>query len=158
MDIIDTGAGKSGAQKAVENVAALRFWIAERKEQQDVIEYIRGGKLNRSEIAKELGFSRSVFAQNPLIKKLIEECDIMWCSEDGIQTHTRPLREANAARERAVTKAKRSEGNNSKLLERVIELEAENRQLKLQLSELETYKTAREMFVELSGELKNLYG
>lgn len=147
---------KNGAQRAAENVTLFQAWVAEREQQNDICDYIRGGKINRSEIAKELGFSRSVFSQNPTIKKMAEKCDIRWCSREEKEQKVRPLGEVEASRQRAITKAKHVESSNLKLLEEITQLEAENRRLKVKLEELKAYRSARETFVELGESLKLL--
>ena len=63
-------------------------------------------------------------------------------------------RELVEAREKANEKTKRAESSNSRLLEKVAMLEAENRQLKVQLAEIENFKTARYAFLETVEHLK----
>ena len=136
----------SGQAIGNENFEKFRTWIAERNAQNDKIDYVRNGKLNRSEVAKELGFGRSVFAQNPAIKELALQLDEDWGKLKPATPKTE--RELTEARERANEKVKRTEGNNSRLLEKIAMLEAENRQLKVQLADLETFKTAKSAFLE----------
>ena len=135
-----------------ENFEKFEAWVAQRKKQNDKLEYIRNGKLNRSEVAKELGFSRSVFAQNPAVKELALKLDSEWGKlKPAIPKSERELVEA---REKANEKTKRAESSNSRLLEKVAMLEAENRQLKVQLAEIENFKTARSAFLETVEHLK----
>ena len=135
-----------------ENLEKFQAWIAQRKKQNDKLDYIRNGKLNRSEVAKELGFSRSVFAQNPAVKELALKLDSEWGKlKPAIPKSERELVEA---REKANEKTKRAESSNSRLLEKVAMLEAENRQLKVQLAEIENFKTARSSFLETVEHLK----
>ena len=135
-----------------ENLEKFQAWIAQRKKQNDKLDYIRNGKLNRSEVAKELGFSRSVFAQNPAVKELALKLDSEWGKlKPAIPKSERELVEA---REKANEKTKRAESSNSRLLEKVAMLEAENRQLKVQLAEIENFKTARSAFLETVEHLK----
>ncbi|CUK01012.1 hypothetical protein PH7735_02401 [Shimia thalassica] len=142
-----TKAGKkSGADLALEYAERFALWIEERELQNDFLDYVRSGKLNRTEVAKELGFSRSVFAQNPEVNALMKNCDDKWGSvvSDGRQSKT--AREESAARERAISKLKRSETSNSRLLDRIAMLEEENRQLKLRLSEMDKFAAAKRAF------------
>ena len=135
-----------------ENFEKFEAWVAQRKKQNDKLDYIRNGKLNRSEVAKELGFSRSVFAQNPAVKELALKLDSEWGKlKPAIPKSERELVEA---REKANEKTKRAESSNSRLLEKVAMLEAENRQLKVQLAEIENFKTARSAFLETVEHLK----
>ena len=136
----------NGQQIANENLIKFEKWIAQRKKQNDKIDYIRNGKLNRSEVAKELGFGRSVFAQNPAVKELAAKLDNDWGKLKPAIPKT--VRELTEARELANNKVKRTESANSKHLEKIAMLEAENRQLKVQLMEIENFKTAKSSFLE----------
>lgn len=129
-----------------ENLAKFESWVVERTDEGDFLDYIRAGKLNRSEVAKELGFGRSVFAQNPAVKELALKLDNDW---GQLKPHVpKTAEELSQARERANDKVKQTEGANSKLLERVAMLEAENRQLKLQIANAEHFRSARASFLE----------
>ena len=136
----------NGQQIANENLVKFEKWIAQRKAHGDKLEYIRNGKLNRTEVAKELGFGRSVFAQNPAVRELALKLDDQWGKlKPAIPKSVRELTEA---RELANNKVKRTESANSKHLEKIAMLEAENRQLKVQLMEIENFKTAKSSFLE----------
>lgn len=74
---------KSTAQKKHEAVAKMKSWVQEKASSNTLENYIRRGKLNRSEIALECGFARSSFSSNDLLAaelRIIEEQLI----EDGI--------------------------------------------------------------------------
>ena len=58
----------SGRAMAVNNLARFEAWVVERDAANDWVDYIRGDKLNRSEIASECGFALSVVRQNPAVK------------------------------------------------------------------------------------------
>lgn len=62
----------SGRQLA--QIYAQRFedWIAERTERRDWLDYSVKGSLNREEIAREIGCSRSVIGSNKAIKTRLE--------------------------------------------------------------------------------------
>ncbi|MFO1397877.1 MAG: VPA1267 family protein [Burkholderiales bacterium] len=70
---------QSGQQIAKDNVAKFAGWVAEREAASDWRDYLRNGKLNRSEIADECGFALSVLRQNPAIKQALQalEDDLM---------------------------------------------------------------------------------
>lgn len=144
-------------QKGEEFAELFANWIIEREEHNDFIDYIRRGKLNRSEVSKELGFGRSVFAQNPEVNRLAAECDKRWGNSEVIEAQVKSSKEADSARERAVNKSIRTEASNSRLLEKLAKLEAENRQLRLELAELQNFKSARELFAEHSAVLSETY-
>ena len=142
----------NGKTMGNENLAKFEAWIAEREAQNDKLDYIRDGKLNRTEVYKELGFGRSVIYQNPAVRELIAKLDDEWGKLKPAIPKTE--RELVEAREKANEKTKRAESSNSRLLEKVAMLEAENRQLKVQLAEIENFKTARSSFLETVEHLK----
>lgn len=69
----------NGIQLGEQNLALFTAWLNERYINSDWNNYVRGSKLNRSEIAKECGFSTNVFKTNgnkeicQLLIKLEEE-------------------------------------------------------------------------------------
>lgn len=63
---------QSGQQIAKDNLFKFQSWIAERESANDWRDYLRGDKLNRSEIAAECGFALSVLRQNPAVKNALE--------------------------------------------------------------------------------------
>jgi len=65
----------SGQQLGEQNVKKLNAWIVERMANGDWHDYIRGNKLNRSEIAKECNFARSVFGQNPEVERILADLE-----------------------------------------------------------------------------------
>lgn len=62
------GDAKSGRQIGAEYAELFNNWVAERDSLNDWADYIRGGKLNRTEIAAECGFDRGILQTNPAIK------------------------------------------------------------------------------------------
>ena len=54
----------SKAELGAQAISRLEGWIAERDRAGDWDRYVRGGKVNRSEIAKECDFGRSAWRQN----------------------------------------------------------------------------------------------
>jgi len=136
----------SGQEQGRRNFALFSAWVSERKAGNDYLDYIHRGKLNRSEVAIELGISLSSFRSNPAIKALTQELDELWGSEQP--TAPTSAAEEGAARMRAYEKVKRTEASNSRLLERIATLEQENRQLRHQLEEVRRFKAIREEFLE----------
>lgn len=67
--------GLSGKQIAVLNLQRFEAWVEERKRVGDWRLYVRGNKLNRSEIAVECGFAKSVLQQNPSVLSLLGEVE-----------------------------------------------------------------------------------
>lgn len=64
--------GMSGQQLAADNLQKFNAWIEERDTAEDWKDYVRQGKLNRSEIAEECNFALSVLRQNPAVKAALE--------------------------------------------------------------------------------------
>lgn len=62
----------NGAALAVQAVASFDAWVAERDRAGDWLPYVRGRKLNRSEVAKECGFGRAAWGQNPSLAAALE--------------------------------------------------------------------------------------
>ena len=98
---------QSGQQLARDNLAKFQSWIAEREVTNDWHDYLRGDKLNRSEIAAECDFSLSVMRQNPAVKEALEALE----SRLTTLGLTQPLRtapdasnEAAAATEKVIDK------------------------------------------------------
>tara|TARA_Y100001951_G_scaffold105369_1_gene122556 strand:- start:4875 stop:5309 length:435 start_codon:yes stop_codon:yes gene_type:complete len=142
----------SGRQLGRENFARFVAWVSEREARGDHADYIRRGKLIREEVATELGFNRRSFGQNPAIKQLVEELDVRWGSQHPASSKS--LAEESSARERANSRVKRTEASNSKLLQRIISLEEENRQLRRELEEVKQFRSARDAFLETTKDFR----
>ncbi|WP_138923699.1 hypothetical protein [Sulfitobacter sp. BSw21498] len=68
--------GKSTAQKKLEAVEKLRAWVREKIETGTLGQYIRYGRLNRTEIAAELGIARSTLSStNDLARAELEKIE-----------------------------------------------------------------------------------
>lgn len=59
------------ADKAADSVVRFQAWVAERERAADWTDYIRGGRLNRSEVAKECRFLRDAWRTNPGLTKAL---------------------------------------------------------------------------------------
>lgn len=62
----------NGQQLAAENLKRFESWSQEREAAGDWVDYIRQGQLNRTEVAAECGFAKSVLRQNPAVKTALE--------------------------------------------------------------------------------------
>lgn len=60
---------------AARNIHRLRQWIEERNCAGDWSNYIRGGKINRSEMASECGFARSTLSSNGELAGVLEAAE-----------------------------------------------------------------------------------
>lgn len=124
--------GKNGQQLAQENLARVKAWIEERNQRRDWDEYAFNNRINRRVLADELDFAKSVCTQNQAVRKLLEEADALWFHSERIERAAH-----EAARERAEVRSGQIATSNNALVQRVAELEAENRQLR---RDLEAYK------------------
>lgn len=70
-----TKANLNGRQQGEKNLKRFTQWIRERRSVNDWSDYIRSGKLNRTEIASECGFDRAAFRQNPALGKLLSDTE-----------------------------------------------------------------------------------
>ena len=121
--------GKNGQQISAENVALVIAWLEERKERRDWHEYAYNDRINRSVLADELNFSKSVCTQNGTVRALLEAADALWFNSERVEKAAH-----EAARERAQTQAGRISFDNNALEKRLAELEAENRKLRYELN------------------------
>ena len=128
---------QSGQQLARDNLAKFQSWIAEREVTNDWHDYLRGDKLNRSEIAAECDFSLSVMRQNPAVKEALEALE----SRLTTLGLTQPLRtapdasnEAAAASENVIDK--RIMAAKGRAEARVKALEEQNASLKAEVASL----------------------
>jgi len=130
----------SKAQLAAQAVQRFHVWVSEREQAQDWSDYIRGGKLNRSELAKECEFGRAAWQQNPGLAAALVELELQ-LSEQGIlvagelQTQTSSpevMAEMGAADERV----RRAMSARATLEKRVKAVEEQNATLRAENAEL----------------------
>ena len=124
--------GKNGQQIASEHVALVTSWIEDRTERRDWHEYAYNNRINRSVLADELSFSKSVCTQNGAVRALLDAADALWFDSERVDKAAH-----EAARERAQIHAGRISSDNNALEKRLAELDAENRRLR---HELNAYK------------------
>lgn len=147
----------NGVQRGAEVTQAFLNWVEERQAMGDVAEYLNSrSRLNKSNIATELGFARSNFATNPALADALEYAEEILCPPGSVANIAKPLREANAARERANDRSRLSQAESSRLMEKIVGLEAENRKLKHKLSKIEMREDAQRGFSLLAEALENL--
>lgn len=127
---------QNGQQIARDNLFKFQNWNDERDVAGDWQDYIRGNKLNRSEIAAECGFALSVMRQNPAVKNALEALEARLMTS-GILAP--PIAAPGAANEvTASGKAidKRIMAAKSKAEARVKALEEQNASLKAEVRDL----------------------
>jgi hypothetical protein len=140
----------STAKLAADAVANFMAWTEERDRAGDWIDYIRGGKINRSEVAKECGFGRAAWGQNPaltttlaMIERRLAESGILDANFlEGAQPDN-PRAELGAAEERA----RRALSARASLEKRVKALEEQNAILRAANRDL-TERLRRSAFAE----------
>lgn len=129
---------RSGQQIAATNVQRFNDWISERDAAADWQDYIRQGKLNRSEIANECGFALSVIRQNPAVKTALEALETRLLASGVLQ----PVKAASSPAIEAGTDAtnqavdKRIMQARAKAEQRVKALEEQNAALKAEVRNL----------------------
>jgi hypothetical protein len=128
---------KSGQQIAKENILKFRSWIAERDASDDWKDYVRGCKLNRTEIAAEAGIGLAAFRQNPLVKETLRSLEARLAA-DGLISSPKvgsdTINESESASDRAVNK--RILTNMARSEARVKDLEEQNAALKAEVTYL----------------------
>lgn len=151
---------QSGRQVAAANLQKFTNWVAERTAAEDWQDYIRFGKLNRSEIARECEFALSVLRQNPAVKSALEalEADYLGLgvtqrkgkapdnpksglsdvADERLRTEevpgTEPVDQTDQAATTRILKAKaKAEARVKDLQEKYATLKAENNELREQL-------------------------
>lgn len=130
----------SKAELGAQAVLRLDSWIAERDRVGDWDSYVRGGRINRSEVAKECNFGRSAWQQNEglanALKTLearladsgtLEECAL---DVDGLADEVKA--EIGAAEDRA----NRAMAGRGALQKRVKTLEEQNAALRAENRDL----------------------
>lgn len=128
----------SGREIAVKNVQQFNKWIEEREVACDWPDYIRAGKLNRSEIAAECGFALSVVRQNPAVKLALEALEERLRADgtlpDENEAGTKTDRVSDEATNRSVDR--RIMAAKGKAEQRVKALEEENAALHAEVRDL----------------------
>lgn len=129
---------KSTAQIKLESVKCFKNWIEERKAKDDWPDYIRRGRLNRSEISIECGFARSAFSTNKLLVEALREAEEELVA-DGILISASTTTGLSDHQEKQTPIANDPRDKEIELLrERVSALAAENAELKAQLKSRDT--------------------
>ena len=130
--------GLSGKQMAAANLQRFNEWILEREAGADWPDYIRNGKLNRSEIAKECGFALSVVRQNPAVKAALERLENQLQAANIFQDTGANSKTSSEATDMATTQARDMRILSSKAIaeRRVKAVEEQNAALKAEVNDL----------------------
>ena len=120
---------KSGRELAEEYMRRAEDWKRQIETSGTVHEYAYAGRVKRREFARECDFSYSVCTQNEGVRALLQRCDREWYGTEAADKAA-----SSTAVERADKHARSTSSDNSRLMTRVAELEAENRALRQQLA------------------------
>lgn len=126
----------NGVKDGEKNVASFIQWAATQTDD-DFLQHIRGGQLNRSYVVKGVGCGRSALLQNPQLRSLLEnlESDLR---ERGILPPVAPLAASDGKPLRQhdpkANASLKADQRASALEKEVVALRAENAQLKASLS------------------------
>ncbi|CAH2911780.1 MAG: hypothetical protein CPSOU_2059 [uncultured Paraburkholderia sp.] len=127
----------NGKQQGEESAKRFASWITERNTAHDWDDYVRAGKLNRSEIAMECGFDRAAFRQNSNLAKLLDATEKQ-LADDGILSRPRggyDAADAEAARTDEAT-VKRIMSTKGKVEQRLKAVEEQNAALRAEATAL----------------------
>lgn len=117
----------NGQEKASENYRAFMAWISMQTDS-TFREIVIQDRLNRGEICREIGFSRSVLIQNPLVKEALRQL------EDRLRVSG--VLPGRVLLDKAQPLPVRGQVQSITDRERLKKLEAENAGLRAELSEL----------------------
>ena len=95
----------SGREMAIHNLERFKGWVIERDAAGDWQDYIRGDKLNRSEIAAECCFALSVVRQNPAVKDALAALETRLLAAGVLGAAKADQRSSNAVSEDAASLA-----------------------------------------------------
>ncbi len=133
----ENSSGLSGRTQAVANLQRFNAWVVERTAANDWADYLRGDKLNRSEIASECNFALSVVRQNPAVKAALEGLETRLRDSGVIKQYIAPADEAtvHAADMRILSSKSSAERRVKAVEEQNAALKAEVNDLKQQLKQ-----------------------
>ena len=141
----------SKAELGAQAVSRLEVWIAEHDRAGDWDKYVRGGKVNRSEIAKECDFGRSAWRQNEGLAHALKTLEARLAERGILEESTVDLDSladnVKAEIGAAVTRANRAMAARGSLQKRVKTLEEQNAALRAEIRDL-TDRLRRTAFAE----------
>jgi hypothetical protein len=119
------------------NLQKFENWIKDRDAANDWADYIRGGKLNRTEVAAECGFGTPAFRQNPSIAQALQALEARLSESCVIKPVETPTDEATrqAADVRILSSKASAERRTKAVEEQNAALKAEVNDLKQKLKQ-----------------------
>ncbi|MGR5239161.1 VPA1267 family protein [Vibrio alfacsensis] len=135
----------NGQQIAQENLDKFLAWKATATEQ-ECIDMMRNGKLNRTELSKVLDIGKSAFRQNPALKAALEDFEQALALRPRFASQTQvndaqPPTRAPTSHDKHASKVVRLERENGALRAQVLELKAQ----------LSRYKELEEVIAEMGN-------
>lgn len=119
------------------NLQKFENWIKDRDAANDWADYVRGGKLNRTEVAAECGFGTPAFRQNPSIAQALQALEAR-LSESCVIKPVEPLTDeatSHAAEMRILSSKASAERRTKAVEEQNAALKAEVNDLKQKLKQ-----------------------
>ena len=138
----------SGREIAANNLQKFLAWTSERDAAADWQDYLRQGKLNRTELATECGFALAVLRQNPAVKSALESLEARLLVTGILQPiQTSPTASIDAGADATSQSIdKRIMAAKAKAEQRVKQLEEQNAALKAEVRDLrDQIKTYRHL-------------
>lgn len=122
----------NGQEKARQNLAAFQQWVATQADE-DFKQIVFRGQLNRSEVAKAIGFGKSALRQNPAIKQALKTLEDELRDRDIL-----PSTAEQAQAQKSAPKAYAPSVNKSNMeSKQLASLEHENAELRVRVAVLE---------------------
>lgn len=143
----------SSAIRKDDIVAVFEGWIAERRAAGDWADYVRRGCLNRTVIAAELGFARSVWGSNPMLRALLLQIENELRTNGTLPAETPKLSDAVDVPSAASLSAGRRNPSDAQQMKR---LQSENAAMKAELEEMRTRLERYKLMDEILGETGRL--
>jgi hypothetical protein len=133
----DVGLATGRLSPGALNLQKFESWIKDRDAANDWAAYIRGGKLNRTEVAAECGFGTPAFRQNPSIAQALQALEAKLSERCFIQPVDAPTDDAtsHAADLRILSSKASAERRTKAVEEQNAALKAEVNDLKQKLKQ-----------------------
>ncbi|MCV2353569.1 hypothetical protein LNV09_05270 [Paucibacter sp. B2R-40] len=121
---------------AAQAVRRFNEWVVERDRAADWPDYIRAGKLNRSELAKECEFGRAALQQNPSLAAALAALEVRLADQGVLSAAPLVDPELKAMVGAADEQVRRAMSARATLEKRVKTLEEQNAALRAETAEL----------------------
>ena len=147
----------SGREMAIHNLERFKGWVIERDAAGDWQDYIRGDKLNRSEIAAECCFALSVVRQNPAVKDALAALETRLLAAGVLGAAKADQRSSNAVSEDAASLAVSEDATSLAVSEDATRLADDRRIMAAKGKAEQRVKTLEEQNATLRAEVGNLH-